>query len=293
MYALYVVNPNQKLLGMLKLYDLLLQPLDTRIGDVMRKVVVHVSPSTDQEDVVHLAERYDLVTIPVVDDAEQLIGDITVDELRDVIRLEAEENMMIMSGISTDASPEDSILRMVRGRFVWLVIGMVGSVLGALIIMQFEKTLEEAAIIAAFIPLVAATAGNAGIQSAAVAVQGLAYGSVWKGSVIRRFGKEFSVAIVNGLGIALLVGLFIFAVTMVSPYSLEHPFQLAITIDTALMVVITLATLMGAAMPLVLDRFGIDPAVSTGPFITVTNDVVGISVYFVFATLLYLNGGTT
>jgi magnesium transporter len=291
MYALYVIDSNQKLIGMLNLYDLLLQSADARIGDVMRKVVVQVSPLTDQEDVVHLAERYDLVTIPVVDEAEQLIGDITVDELRDVIRLEAEEDMMIMSGISANASPEDSILRMVQGRFVWLVIGMVGSVLGALIIMQFEKTLEEAAILAAFIPLVAATAGNAGIQSSAVAVQGLAYGSVWNGSIIRRFGKELSVAILNGLGIALLVGLFIFAVTIVSPVSLEHPFQLAMTIGTALMAVITLATLMGAAMPLVLDRFGIDPAVSTGPFITVTNDVVGISVYFVTATLIYLNAG--
>lgn len=291
MYAVYVVDQEQKLLGMLKLYDLLLKPLETRIGDVMRKNVVHVSPAMDQEEVMRLAERYDLVTIPVVDDAHRLIGRITVDELRDVIRLEAEEDVKRMSGVALDARPEDSVPRMVRGRFIWLVIGMIGSVLGALIIMQFEVALEEATILAAFIPLVAATAGNAGIQSSAVAVQGLAHGTVWDGGIVRRLGKEFAVAVLNGLGIAVLVSMFIFGVTVISPEVLEQPLKLVLTIGTALMIVIALATLMGAVMPLTLDRIGIDPAVSTGPFITVTNDVVGIFVYFMSATQIYLNGG--
>ncbi len=289
LYAVYIIGGDQELLGMLKLYDLLLQASEMRVGDVMRTDVVVISASMDREEVMLLAERYDLVTLPVVDEGHRLIGRITVDELRDVMRLEAQEDAMLMAGVDPDARPDDTVLRMVRGRFVWLVVGMIGSVLGALIILHFEQALEEAAILAAFIPLVAATAGNAGIQSASVAVQGLAYGSVWNAGLGLRFAKEAATALLNGLGAALLVGLFVFAVATLAPESLERPTALALTIGAALTLVVMLATLMGAAMPLLLDRVGIDPAVSTGPFITVTNDVVGILVYFVSATLIYFH----
>jgi cation transporter-like permease len=161
----------------------------------------------------------------------------------------AEEDLKRMSGVAIDAKPEDSVLRMVRGRIIWLVIAMIGSVLGALIIMQFEEALEKAAILAAFIPLVAATAGNAGIQSSALAVQGLARGSVWGGGILRRLVKEFAVALLNGLGIAVLVSMFIFTITLISPEELEQPLKLALTIGTAL---------MGVVMPLILNRIGID-----------------------------------
>jgi magnesium transporter len=288
-YTLFVVDTQGRLCGKASLQDLLLASDDARLGQIMDVNVRSVTPDVDQEEVSRIVERYDLLALPVVDGNGRLLGRITIDDVVDVIREEAEEDIQRMSGLTGGVEPTDSVSRIVRGRLPWLLVGMIGSVLGALVIMQFEEALEEAAVLAAFIPLVAATAGNAGIQSSAVAVQGLASGSIWKSDILTRLGKEFAVAVLNGLGAALLVALFVLAIETVSPGSLDRAFHLTLTIGVALIAVIMVATVIGATMPLLLDHIGIDPAVSTGPFITVSNDILGIFIYFVSASFIYLN----
>jgi magnesium transporter len=288
LHILFVIDDRRRLQGSVSLEGLLLAQADALMRDIMEPNVVAVPPDMDQERVGRIMQRFDLLALPVVDEEHRLLGVITIDDVVDVIREEAEEDLQRMSGVTGGTEPFDSVPRIVRGRLPWIVVGMVGSVLGALVIMQFEAALEEAAVLAAFIPLVAATAGNAGIQSSAVAVQGLASGDIWATDILTRIGKEFAVAVLNGVGAALVVGLFVGAVETVAPGRLEDALALALTIGLAMMIVITLATLIGATMPLLLDRLGVDPAVSTGPFITVSNDILGILIYFLCAKAIYL-----
>ena len=181
----------------------------------------------------------------------------------------------------------DSTLRMVYSRLPWLAVGMLGSVLGAAVIMEFEEALEQAAILAAFIPLIAATAGSAGIQSSTVTVQGLATGMLGD-SLLSRLLREFRVALLNGLSISVLLGLFMVAVQVLAPDRLPQAWLLFATLGASLLGVLAIATFIGATMPLLLHRLKVDPAVSTGPFITVSADVIGILFYFVIANLIYL-----
>ena len=188
-----------------------------------------------------------------------------------------------MSGVSGDEGPGDTVFQISRGRLPWLLTGLLGAGFSGFVISTFESALEEAVILATFIPIVTAMAGNAGIQSSAIVVQGLASGELWSGDLIRRVLKELGVAIVNGLALAVIL-----IVAVVSLKLGDQTLRLAITAGSSLLTVIVMATLIGTTVPLLLHRLGIDPALATGPFITTSNDILGLMVFFLIATLVYL-----
>ncbi len=283
-FAVFVRDAEGKLQGVVSLKNLLLTLADTPVSDIMDRDFVAVPPEMDQEEVGRIMQRYDLVSLPVADASGKMLGRITIDDIVDVIRDEAEEDIQRMSGMSGSEEPSDSVFRVIRGRLPWLLIGMAGAGLSGLVIGQFENALEQAVILAAFIPVVMAMAGNAGIQSSAIVVQGLASGELWASDVARRLGKELSVSLLNGLALALVLG----AAVMMLPVGGATLELLALTASLSMLTVIVLATIIGATVPLLLQRMKIDPALATGPFITTSNDILGLGVFFLLATLIYL-----
>lgn len=287
-FMLFVVDGPGHLTGIVTMKKLLLSRASAHISEIMNDDVVSVPTNMDQEEVARLMERYDLITLPVVDGDGRLVGRITIDDIVDVIRDEAEEDIQRMSGVAGGEEATDSVFRIMRGRLPWLLVGLGGASLAALVIISFEASLAAASILAGFIPIVMATAGNAGIQSSAIAVQGLASGDIWASDIKKRLGKELSVAVLNGLVASAVLGLGILTIGPAFPEHVASPTQLAYTASTALLIVIVLATTIGAMTPLLLDKLGIDPALATGPFITTSNDILGIFVFFILADWLYL-----
>lgn len=285
-YEVYVVNESRQLVGRLQLRDLLLNKKKTMIRDIMREVPVFVHPDADQEDVLELARMYDVQTIPVVDAGRHVIGRITVEELQEIVRDEAEEDIMLMSGLAPDALPDDSVGRIIRGRLPWLAGGLIGAVLAGAVVGSFEDQLKQAAILASFIPVVMAMAGNAGIQASTVTVQGLAAGNLWIGDLGRRVVKEFLGSLINGTLIAVALALLV--VLIAEFVSIEAPIRLAIAAGLSVLLVTMIAATLGSTIPLVLNHFDIDPAVATGVFITTANDILGVLVYFMIASTIYL-----
>ncbi|GIV61078.1 MAG: magnesium transporter MgtE [Rhodothermaceae bacterium] len=288
-YSVFAVDEQGHLQGTVSLKQLLLADPDARIGDIMDTDVDYVTADVDQEEVARLMERYDLVSLPVVDEQGRLIGRITIDDVVDVIREEAEEDIQRMSGVAGGEEPTDSVLRIVQGRLPWILAGMVGSGVAAFVIGYFSGALAVVPVLASFIPIVMATAGNAGIQSSAIAVQGLASGDVWASDILRRMLKELLVGLLNGFTAALIMGVFILIAGHLYPDKITDPVRLALTSGAALMIVIVLATVIGATIPLLLNRIGIDPAIATGPFITGSNDILGTLIFFWLATHFYLS----
>lgn len=289
-YEVYVVNEARQLVGRLQLRDLLLNKKKTRIRDIMREVPVFVHPDADQEDVLEFARMYDVQTIPVVDEEHHVIGRITVEELQEIVRDEAEEDIMLMSGLAPDALPDDSVRRIIRGRLPWLAGGLVGAVLAGAVVGSFEEQLKQAAILASFIPVVMAMAGNAGIQASTVTVQGLAAGNLWIGDLGGRVVKELLGSLINGALIAVALGLIVVAVSQFT--SFEAPVRLATAAGLSVLLVTMIAATLGSTIPLVLNHFDIDPAVATGVFITTANDILGVLVYFTVASAIYLTAIT-
>ncbi len=290
LYEVYVVDEDRRLCGLLKLRDLLLNENDTPVSSLMREVPARVGPDTDQEEVLALATRLDLQTIPVVDDDDRVIGRITVDELAEIVRDEAEEDMMIMGGVAPDALPDDSVRKIIRGRLPWLVGGLVGASMAGVVVGGFEDKLRQAAILATFIPVVTAMAGNSGIQASTVTVQGLAAGNVWRGDIGSRMLKEFIGALINGTLVAVLLALLVVLISQF--FSILDPERLAVAAGLSVAAVTIMAAMLGAAVPLLLDRLGVDPAVATGVFITTANDIFGVIVYFLIASSIYLDAMT-
>jgi magnesium transporter len=278
-YYLYVIDDNRKLKGIVKLKDLLFSSTNQKIGSILTADVISVKTDTDGEEVAQIMEKYDLVAVPVVDGIGRLVGRITIDDVVDVIREEAEEDYQLMSGITQDVDFSDNVIRQSRSRIPWLVIGMAGGILGSLILGFYEDDIARYAVLALFLPLIAAMAGNAGVQSSAIVVQGLASGDVDLHSMSRKLFKEFKVGLLNGLVCASLIFIYnlIFA----------DNFALTITVSSALFAVIVFATVFGTFVPLLLDKFKIDPAIATGPFITTTNDIMGLFIYLVIARMIF------
>ena len=287
-YAVYVHDDVGKLVGVVDLKRLLLAPSHVAIATIMVGEPTAVVPELDQEEVARIMERYDLVTLPVVSAGGRMLGRITIDDIVDVIREEAEEDLQRASGIAGDEEFSASVFAVSKGRLIWLMIGLVGAMLSGLVIRGFEGALEAAAVLAMFIPIVMAMAGNAGIQSSAIAVQGLASGDLWSSDVPRRIGKELAVALINGVALALALGALVAAMGTAGLLGEAATIRLALTAGFSLLIVIVLATVLGAVIPLLLDRVGIDPALATGPFITTSNDIIGLAVFFTVASVLYL-----
>jgi len=286
LYAVNVVDSEQRPVGYLRLRDLLLAPQDSAVREVMQTDFVAVGPDTDQEEVARFADRYELSVVPVVDRDGRLIGRITPKQLRRVLREEAEEDLNLMSGLPADSRPDQPIRRVVRGRIPWLLAGLVGASLSAAVVGAFEDQLAKAAILASFIPIVMSMAGNAGIQAATVAVQGLSSGTVTFADLGWRLAKELAAAAVNG---AIAAGVLVALVLVVASFiEIRQPMILAATAGLSLWSVILVAVTVGASTPILLDRVGIDPAMATGVFITTGNDIISVALFFALMMAIYL-----
>jgi magnesium transporter len=269
-YTIYVVDDNNKLLGLMSLRRLLVTERATAIKDIMFTDIISVKATEENEDVSNIMQKYDLVVLPVVDDSARLLGRITIDDVMDVAKEEAEKDYQMASGISEDVESSDSIWELTRARIPWLLIGMLGGLFGAKIIGIFD--LERNFELAFFIPLIAAMGGNVGIQSAAIVVQGLANDSLKMENMFQKLLKELGIGLLNGI----ICSLIILGATFLLGYSIE----LSITVSVSLLAVIVFAALFGTFIPLTLKKYNIDPALATGPFITTVNDVLGLFIYF-------------
>jgi len=276
-HSIYVVTNKDELIGRLSLKDLLTSDTKTKIAEIYIPKVDSVNINDSAEDVAKLMQKYDLEAIPVVNDKNILMGRITIDDIVDFIKEEAEKDYQMAAGISQGVEADDSILTLTRARLPWLFLGLVGGVGAATIMGGFEDILESYALLFFYTPLIAAMAGNVGVQSSAIIVQGLANDDV-KGSIGNRLVKEMLLAALNGL----LLGLALFAFT-----SLWYgDVRAAIAISASLFVVIIMAGIIGTFIPLFLHKRGIDPAIATGPFITTSNDIFGILIYFWIAKMV-------
>ena len=276
-HSIYVVNKQEKLIGRLSLKDLIVAKSEQKIADIYISSVDYVNVEDDVEDVAKVMAKYDLEAIPVVDDQQRLLGRITIDDIVDVLREEAEKDYQLAAGITGDVEADDSILELTKARLPWLFLGLIGGV-GAFLIMEgFQDTFSKYAVLFFFTPLIAAMAGNVGVQSSAIIVQGLANDDV-KGSINSRLIKEMLLAALNGFVLALFLFLFVWA---------AHGHVItALAISVSLVVVIIIAGLIGTFVPLFLNKRGIDPAIATGPFITTSNDIFGILIYFWIAKMI-------
>lgn len=278
-YSIYVVDNKQHLLGRVSLKKIILASSDTKIMDIFEPEIISVPTHVDGEEVAEIMRKYDLESIPVVNAKNRLVGRITVDDVLDLIREQSEEDIQAMTGISADVEESDSIFKISKARLPWLLIGVIGGLMGAQIIGFFEEGLSKYIALASFIPLVAATGGNVGIQSSSLVVQTLASKSVFDDTPWQRFIKGLSIALVNGV----VLGIFVFLVVHFV-YGFETIF--GFTVGLAMFCVVLLASFMGTVTPLVLDRMGINPAIASGPFITTANDLLGLGVYFGVAMAL-------
>lgn len=274
-HSIYVTDKEGRLKGRLSLKDLLTAPEKAHISEVYIPKVNYVNVHTEADEVGRIMQKYDLEAIPVVDDNGILVGRITIDDILDYIKEEADKDYQLAAGITQDVEADDGLFKQTRARLPWLLIGMLGGLGAATIISNFETIMTTFPKLLIFVPLIQATAGNVGVQSSAIIVQGLANGTL-KGHLLARIIRETSVALVNGISIAIIV-LFISHFVFYTSY-LE-----SISIGVALITVIIIAAIVGNLIPLFLHKRGIDPAVATGPFITTSNDVFGIFTYFLIA----------
>ena len=276
-HSIYVVDDAGKLKGRLSLKDLLIASTRTSISDVYIPKVDAVNVYDEAEDVANIMRKYDLEAIPVVDNEGVLLGRITIDDIVDVIKEEAEKDYQLAAGITQDVEADDSILQLTKARLPWLFLGLLGGIGAAAIMENFDKMISEYAILFFFTPLIAAMAGNVGVQSSAIIVQGLANDDI-KGSINNRLIKEMLLATLNGILLALFL--------LISVWFWKDDFLTALAISISLVVVIIVAGIIGTFIPLFLDKRGIDPAIATGPFITTSNDIFGILIYFMIAKLI-------
>ncbi|WGD36144.1 magnesium transporter [Olleya sp. YS] len=273
-HSIYVVDKEEKLVGRLSLKDLITAKSEQKIAELSNSNVDYVYVEEDVEDVAKIMQKYDLEAIPVVDQEKTLLGRITIDDIVDVIREEADKDYQLAAGISQDVEADDSILELTKARLPWLVLGLFGG-LGSVFIMKgFEDIMATVPNLFFYTPLIAAMAGNVGVQSSAIIVQGLANDNV-KGSLFNRLIKEVGLSLINGFALALLVILF--------GYFIGQDTTESVAIAVSMMSVIVVAALVGTFVPIILDKRGIDPAIATGPFITTSNDILGIYLFFIIA----------
>lgn len=276
-HSIYVTDKEGKLTGRLSLKDLLTAGEKTKISEVFIPKVDYVTVHTDNDEVARIMQKYDLDAIPVVDEKGILVGRITIDDVVDYIKEEADKDYQMAAGISQDVEADDSVWQLTRARLPWLFLGLLGGVGAAAIMGGFEDILNQHAILLLFTPLIAAMAGNVGVQSSAIIVQGLANDDV-KGSISNRLIKEMLLAMLNGAALSIVLFFFIWAWKGTIDYGLS--------ISISLFVVIIVAGIIGTFIPLFLDKRGIDPAIATGPFITTSNDIFGILIYLWIAKLI-------
>jgi magnesium transporter len=276
-YYVFVVDDHQRLAGVVSLKNLLLEPPSRKVEEIMNPQVVSTYVYSDQEEVAHLVKKYDLVSIPVVDEHHRLVGRITHDDIIDVIEEEADEDIAFMAGVINQEIAEESPIKISRARLPWLIVGLFGGILAAVVIHQFEASIEKVVALSFFFPVIMAMGGNTGTQAATVAVRGLATGDISVMNIGKRIWMELKVALVNGVICGILLSLIV-GVWLSS-------LVLGMVVGVALIVIILTSGLVGASVPLMLKKMEIDPALATGPFVTTSNDIISLFIYLTLVTL--------
>jgi magnesium transporter len=277
-YAVYVVDENDKLLGRVALQKLILSDQKTLVKDIYDDDVTAVETYLEDREVAEIMKKYDLESVPVVNVQGHLVGRITIDDVVDVISEQAEEERQLMSGITEDVEEDDSLWRNVRARLPWLLIGIFGGMLSARFMGFFEQELAKITAIAFFVPLIQATGGNVGIQSSGLVVQSLVSPGYVDEGIWKRLAKVFSVALLNGLLLSLIV--------LGSTYLLFSNHKLSVIVSFALFCVVLFSSFVGTITPMIINRLGFNPALASGPFITTTSDLLGLTIYFLTVQVL-------
>ena len=278
-HSIYVVDEKNRLKGRLSLKDLITANSRAKVKDIYIPKVDFVTVEQDSEEVAKIMSKYDLEAIPVVNNNKELLGRITIDDIVDVIKEEADKDYQLAAGISADVEADDRIFDLVKARLPWLFLGLLGGLGSVFILQDFETIMERPALRNLFFytPLIAAMAGNVGVQSSAIIVQGIANDTV-KGSLFNRLVKEVGLSLINGLSLALVLLIF--------GQFIDQSFLVSATIAGSMMLVIVVAALVGTFVPIILNKQGIDPAIATGPFITTANDIFGIFFFFYIAQFI-------
>jgi len=277
-HSIYVVDDEDRLKGRLSLKDLITSSTTTQIKEIYIPKVDSVKVDTEDTEVARIMQKYDLEAIPVVDETGRLVGRITIDDIVDVIKDEADRDYQMAAGISQDVEADDSIWELTKARLPWLLLALIGSFIAVNISEGFSDAMDKYQTLFFFTPLVAAMAGNVGVQSSAIVVQGLANNSL-SGSLLKRLGKEMLLALLNSTVLAILL-------LLATHFIMGTSYEISSTIVLALVTVMILASLIGTFIPIMLDKYGIDPAIATGPFITTSNDIFGILIYFTIAKMI-------
>ena len=276
-YAVYVVDNEQILKGIVSLKQIVLARKNTKIENIFDDDIVYVDTTQSGDEVAQIMQKYDLEAIPVVNSLGRLLGVITIDDVIDFITEKAEEDIQVMAGITGEAEEDDTVWKLAKARIPWLVIGVIGSLLAASVIRQFEDTLTKISALAMFIPIMGSTGGNVGIQTSSLIVQSLAEKSGISLGLWERLSKVIRVALINGLVVGVVTGFYV--------YAIGEPILFWV-VCLSLFSVVILASFMGTITPLILDKIGINPAMASGPFITTANDLIGIGTYFMIAYYL-------
>jgi len=279
-YYVYVVDDNEVLKGTLSLKKLLLTATNRNIANIINTDVISVKTEESSEEVANIMDKYDLVALPVVDALNRLIGRITIDDVVDVIREEAERDYQLVSGITQDVESSDNAWMLTRARIPWLFIGLFGGIIAALVMQVYEGDLGKFPQMVFFVPLIAAMGGNVGVQSSSIIVQALASNSMGFEGIGQKLFKELGVAAINGIILSSVIFLY--------NYFFSDSFALTVTVSSALFAVIIFASLFGTLVPMLLDKFEIDPALATGPFITTVNDIMGLFIYLMIGRAFFL-----
>jgi magnesium transporter len=281
-FYIYVVDENYKLLGVISLRQLVVEKPDAPLKDIMATDIFSVKTDVDQEEVARIVARYDILAVPVIDETHKLVGIVTVDDVIDIIRLEATEDMLKMAGAGDDFVETQSVLRSTRIRLPWLFAACLGGIFAVFIISQFEASLQKLAYLAAFIPVIMGMGGNIGTQSSTIVVRGLATGRLHIKDLWSVVLKELATGVILGL----VYGVFIAIVAQVVFNETQSSGAFAISIGLAVLSSMSIAALVGSLVPMVLARINIDPAVATGPFVTTSIDIASVFFYFTIATTL-------
>jgi magnesium transporter len=276
-YYLFVIDGSDRLVGVVSLKDLVLEPPDKKIKDFMNPEVISVHIDTDQEEVARLVKKYNLVSIPVVDKDQRLVGRITHDDIIDVIEEEANEDIGLMAGVIHQEIAEESPLKISRARLPWLIAGLFGGILAAWVINQFEASLQKILALSFFFPVIMAMGGSTGTQAATVAVRGLATGDISMFNIGKRLWVEMKVALFNGVLLGIILGMIVGI--WLSDY------RLGMIVALSLILIVLNSGFIGAAAPLAFNKLKIDPALATGPFVTTTNDILSLLIYLGLVTI--------
>jgi len=278
-HSIYVTDKEGKLKGRLSLKDLLTASEKAHISDIYIPKVDYVTVHTEGDEVARIMQKYDLEAIPVIDEEGVLVGRVTIDDIVDYIKDEAEKDYQMAAGISQDVEADDSIFQLTKARLPWLILGLLGGLASVFILQDFEHLMDdpEVKMLFFFTPLIAAMAGNVGVQSSAIIVQGLA-NDIVKGSLLSRLIKEVGLSLINGVALGALVILF--------GTIMQYSFAFSAAIAISMLSVIIIAALIGTFVPIILDKRGIDPAIATGPFITTSNDIFGIFLFFYISKII-------